>query len=352
MDAFYASVEQRDNPSYRGKPLAVGYGGKRGVVAAASYEARRYGVRSAMPSVTALRKCPRLIFVAPRFAFYRELSHQIMQIFLEYTDRVEPLSLDEAFLDVTENKKGLASATLIAKEIKAKIFGETHLTASAGVSYNKFLAKIASDYKKPDGLFVIQPHQASGFIEELPVERFWGVGKVTAARMKELGIHRGADLRRWTESDLVKCFGKAGSIYYHFARGVDNRPVEPERIRKSLGAEETFPEDLYRAEELSEALTRIADEVYRRAEKRDFFAKTLTLKIKYADFSIITRSKTADNEIRSEEQLIALAKELFQQVEDIPERKVRLLGLSLKNIPHEHRPIHNLPVQLTLRFRD
>ncbi len=174
MDAFYASVEQRDNPSYRGKPLAVGYGGKRGVVAAASYEARRYGVRSAMPSVTALRKCPRLIFVAPRFAFYRELSHQIMQIFLEYTDRVEPLSLDEAFLDVTVNKKGLASATLIAKEIKAKIFGETRLTASAGVSYNKFLAKIASDYKKPDGLFVIQPHQASRFIEELPVERFWG----------------------------------------------------------------------------------------------------------------------------------------------------------------------------------
>ncbi len=219
MDAFYASVEQRDNPSYRGKPLAVGYGGKRGVVAAASYEARRYGVRSAMSSVTALRKCPRLIFVAPRFAFYRELSDQIMQIFLEYTDRVEPLSLDEAFLDVTVNKKGLASATLIAKEIKAKIFGETRLTASAGVSYNKFLAKIASDYKKPDGLFVIQPHQASRFIEELPVERFWGVGKVTAARMKELGIHRGADLRRWTESDLVKCFGKAGSIYYHFARG-------------------------------------------------------------------------------------------------------------------------------------
>ncbi len=246
----------------------------------------------------------------------------------------------------------MASATLIAKEIKAKIFGETHLTASAGVSYNKFLAKIASDYKKPDGLFVIQPHQASGFIEELPVERFWGVGKVTAARMKELGIHRGADLKRWSEPDLVKQFGKAGSIYYHFARGVDNRPVEPERIRKSLGAEETFPEDLYRAEELSEALTRIADEVYRRAEKRDFFAKTLTLKIKYADFSIITRSKTADNEIRSEEQLIALAKELLQQVEDIAERRVRLLGLSLKNSTHEHPPARNLPVQLTLRFRD
>ena len=210
MDAFYASIEQRDNPELRGKPVAVGYGEKRGVVAAASYEARRYGVHSAMPSVTALRKCPHIIFVMPRFDVYRNVSNQIMQIFLEYTDKVEPLSLDEAFIDVTVNHRGLRSATMIAKEIKQKIFNHTCLTASAGVSYNKFLAKIASDYKKPDGLFVIEPDKAEDFIDQLPVSKFFGVGKVTGARMADLGIKTGFDLKQWTEVDLVREFGKAG----------------------------------------------------------------------------------------------------------------------------------------------
>ena len=242
MDAFYASIEQRDNPEYRGKPLAVGYGEKRGVVAAASYEARKYGVYSAMPS--ALRKCPNIIFAPPRFDVYRNVSNQIMQIFHEYTSLVEPLSLDEAFLDVSVNNKGTRSATLIAKEIKQKIYNRTHLTSSAGVSYNKFLAKIASDYRKPDGLFVIEPDKAEAFVEKLPIDKFFGVGKVTAKRMFELGIRTGYDLKQWSEIDLVREFGKAGISYWHFARGIDDREVESERVRKSLGAEVTFMDDL------------------------------------------------------------------------------------------------------------
>lgn len=352
MDAFYASIEQRDNPEYRNKPLAVGYGGKRGVVAAASYEARRYGVRSAMASVTALRKCPHLIFVMPRFHVYRSVSEQIMQIFLEYTDKVEPLSLDEAFLDVTENKREGRSATMIAKEIKQKIYIKTRLTSSAGVSYNKFLAKIASDHHKPDGLFVITPDNAEAFIEKLPIDRFFGVGKVTAQRMNELGIKNGYDLKQWSEMDLVQHFGKTGMAYFRFARGVDDREVEPERVRKSLGAEETFSEDMYEMMDLLRVLDEIAGEVHRRAEKRKFYGKTLTLKVKYADFTVITRSKTIDHYIQTYEELFELGKELLLLVDNIEKRKVRLMGLTLKNADSEPLILSSLPVQLSLEFKD
>lgn len=352
MDAFYASIEQRDNPEYREKPVAVGYGGKRGVVAAASYEARKYGVRSAMASVTALRKCPHLIFVLPRFDVYKSVSGQIMQIFYEYTDKVEPLSLDEAFLDVTSNKKGILSATQIAKEIKQKIYNHTHLNASAGVSYNKFLAKIASDYKKPNGLYVITPEKAEAFIEKLPIERFFGVGKVTAARMNELGIRTGMDLKRWAEIDLVQQFGKAGMMYFQFARGIDEREVESEHVRKSLGAEETFSEDLFEMVDLLSALDQLAREVHRRAEKRNFLAKTITLKIKYADFDVITRSKTVDYYFKKYEQLFDLGKELLFSVENIEERKIRLMGLTLKNAQTEIHSPKNQPVQLAFDFKE
>lgn len=352
MDAFYASIEQRDNPEFRGKPVAVGYGEKRGVVAAASYEARKYGVHSAMPSVTALRKCLHIIFVMPRFDVYRSVSNQIMQIFLEYTDKVEPLSLDEAFLDVTVNHKGIRSATLIAREIKQKIFNRTRLTASAGVSYNKFLAKIASDYKKPDGLFVIEPEKAEAFVEKLPTDKFFGVGKVTAARMAELGIRTGYDLKQWSEIDLVREFGKAGIAYYHFARGEDDREVESERVRKSLGAEETFSEDLGEVVDMLGALDQITREVCRRAEKRKFLAKTLTLKIKYADFTIITRSKTVNYYIKTYRELFELGTELLLQVNNLEEKKIRLMGLTLKNADAEpvHPPADGF--QLSLDFKD
>ena len=352
MDAFYASIEQRDNPEYREKPLAVGYGEKRGVVAAASYEARRYGVRSAMASVTALRKCPHLIFVMPRFDVYKSVSNQVMQIFREYTDKVEPLSLDEAFLDVTENKKEVEIATQIAKEIKQKIHQQTRLTASAGVSYNKFLAKIASDYNKPNGLYVITPEKSERFIEKLAIEKFFGVGKVTAHRMHELGIKNGFDLKKHTEMELIHHFGKAGSMYYQFAHGIDEREVESEYVRKSLGAEETFAEDLYEMVDLLRALDEIAREVHRRADKRSFLAKTLTLKIKYADFTVITRSKTVDYYLRTYDHLFDLGKELLLQVDDIEERKIRLMGLTLKNAESDLLILANQPVQLTLEFKD
>jgi DNA polymerase-4 len=352
MDAFYASIEQRDNPEYRGKPVAVGYGEKRGVVAAASYEARKYGVHSAMPSVTALRKCPHLIFTPPRFEVYRSVSNQIMQIFQEYTSMVEPLSLDEAFLDVTVNNKGSRSATLIAKEIKQKIFNRTHLTASAGVSYNKFLAKIASDYQKPDGIFVIEPHKAETFVDKLPVNKFFGVGKVTAKRMEELGIKTGYDLKQWTELDLAREFGKAGISYYNFARGIDNREVESERVRKSLGAEVTFLDDLDEIVDILGALDQIAHEVQRRSEKRKFMAKTVTLKVKYSDFTIITRSKTSNNFVNSYEKLFEIGKELLLQVEDLEEKKIRLMGLTLKKSDADLNLLLSEGIQLKLDFED
>ena len=350
MDAFYASVEQRDNPAYRGKAIAVGYGGKRGVVATASYEARKYGVHSAMPSVTAKRKCPHIIFVMPRFEVYKSVSAQIRQIFLEYTDKVEPLSLDEAFLDVTENHKNMSSATFIAQDIKQKIFEQTGLTASAGVSNCKFLAKIASDYNKPDGLYVITPDKAADFIAQLHIEKFFGVGKVTARKMHELGIHTGADLVKWDEKDLRRAFGKAGSDYYMFARGIDNREVVNDRIRKSLGAEQTFSNDLHIDTDLWHELEEIAHEVAARAEKRLFAAKTLVLKVKYADFTIVSRSKTMRENIKGYDQILTIGKELLSLIPDIETRKIRLIGLTLKTNDGDALLHSNIPLQLSIDF--
>ncbi len=345
MDAFYASIEQRDNEAYRGKALAVGYSGPRGVVAAASYEARRYGVRSAMSSQVALRKCPHLIFVDSRFDVYRAVSRQIMDIFYEYTDLVEPLSLDEAFLDVTENHKNIPSATMIAKEIRQRIYDETGLTASAGVSYNKFLAKIASDHNKPNGLFIIKPKDAERFIESLSVEQFFGVGKVTAKRMHQLGIKTGLDLKRRSEQELISYFGKAGHIYEN-VRGIDNRAVESHRERKSIGAETTFEMDFDSYEDLSIQLDAIAKEVIDRILKKGFKGRTITLKIKYATFKNVTRSRTLPIHVVDFETLYSVGIELLREVDISP--KVRLIGLSVKN-PDEI-PDDSLPIQLSIDF--
>ena len=329
MDAFFASVEQRDNPDYRGKPLAVGYAGARGVVAAASYEARLYGVRSAMASGTALRKCPQLIFVLPRFDVYKSVSRQIMEIFHEYTDLVEPLSLDEAFLDVTENFKQMASATQIAQEIKQKITDTVGLTASAGVSFNKFLAKIASDYKKPNGLFVVRPDEAERFVETLVVEQFYGVGKVTAERMHQLGIKTGADLKQWSEQNLVANFGKAGHVYYQNARAIDDRPVEWQRVRKSVSSETTFVNDMDTYEDLFPELEKVTREVTEYIGKKQFKGRTVSLKIKYADFKIISRSKTFPVYISDYDTLLNAGSELLRLIDLTP--KVRLIGIGIKN---------------------
>lgn len=350
MDAFYASVEQRDNPSLLGKPVAVGSGAKRGVVAAASYEARKFGVHSAMPSSIAKRKCPQLIFVLPRFEVYKAVSLQIRQIFLEYTDKVEPLSLDEAFLDVTKNRKDISSATVIAKEIKKKILEQTQLTASAGVSYNKFLAKIASDHNKPNGLFIIPPEKGERFVEQLSIERFFGVGKVTAQKMHDLGIYTGADLKKWSEKDLKNAFGKAGSEYYLYARGIDHREVINHRTRKSLGAEHTFQEDLCETDDLLYELTHIAKEVDARAMKHYFSSKTLTLKVKYTDFTIISRSKTVNEPIRGYETILELGKELLMHVPDIETKKIRLMGLTLKSSEPETPFSSGFSLQLSFDF--
>ncbi len=338
MDAFYASIEQRDNPEYRGKPLAVGYSGDRGVVAAASYEARKYGVRSAMPSKTALKKCPHLIFAPARFDVYKSVSQQIMNIFHDYTPLVEPLSLDEAFLDVTQNYRNMPSATLIAKEIKQRIKTETGLTASAGISVNKFLAKIASDYKKPDGLFVVKPNEVEAFVESLAIEKFFGVGKVTAEKMHGLGISTGADLKKLSEQTLVRHFGKVGHNYYLYARGIDEREVNPDRIRKSMGAENTFFTDINSADELEQELRNIAEEVWQRISRRHFFGRTLTLKVKYADFEQITRSKTALHQITDFDEFWQVACELLEQV-DLSQKKVRLIGLTKSNSIDESSPL-------------
>lgn len=349
MDAFYASIEQRDNPELRGKPLAVGYAESRGVVAAASYEARKYGVRSAMPSTTAKRKCPHLIFVPARFDIYKEVSRQIMDIFLDYTDLVEPLSLDEAFLDVTQNHKGIPSATIIAQEIKDRIKQATGLTASAGISFNKFLAKIASDYDKPDGLFVIVPKDAESFVEKLEIERFFGVGKVTAEKMHSLGIHTGADLKSFSEDYLKHHFGKAGHIYYRNARAIDDREVTPDRIRKSIGAENTFETDLETSTRLTLELYQIARRVWERMEAKSFFGRTLTVKIKYLDFEIITRSRTLNNYIDHFDLLWQTAKDILAQV-DTSEKKVRLMGIYISNTEEDRK--NDGPIQLELEFKD
>lgn len=352
MDAFYASIEQRDNPKLKGKPVAVGHGGKRGVVAAASYEARRYGVRSAMSSVKAKLKCPSLIFVPPHAEAYRSVSEQIMNIFRDYTDLVEPLSLDEAFLDVTQNKKKMQSATLIAKEIKQKIKEKTALTASAGISFNKFLAKIASDYDKPDGLYLIPPQKAERFIEKLPIEKFFGVGKVTAKKMKQLGIKTGHDLKQWNKPELVRHFGKTGKAYYSFAHGIDNREVQPIRIRKSLSVEKTFYEDLYHPVDLKNVLQSLAKELQYRTKKKQFLARTLTLKVKYTDFKIITRSNTTEHVINSYNDIFSIANTLLSQVEKGRNRKIRLVGITLKKTNAERILPPTLPIQLRIDFHE
>jgi len=334
MDAFYASVEQRDNPDLRGKPVAVGYGEARGVVAAASYEARKYGVRSAMPSLTAKNKCPGLIFVPPRFDVYHEVSRQIHEIFREYTDLVEPLSLDEAFLDVTVNHKNNPSAGLIAKEIQQKIFEKTGLTASAGVSINKFLAKIASEYKKPNGFFVIPPDKAETFVENLKIEQFFGVGKVTAQKMHDHYIFTGLDLKQRTENELVHLFGKAGHDFYLHARGIDNREVQSNRIIKSISNETTFLQDKNNRILLTVELYHLAREVFERIEAEDFHGKTITIKIKYADFKIITRSKTLPQKITAFGQFWHIAREMMKQI-DLSGWPVRLIGFGISNAEDE-----------------
>src|SRR6201986_3764351 len=292
MDAFYASVEQRDNPELRGKPVPVGGARERGVVAAASYEARKFGVRSAMPSISAKRRCPDLIFVKPRFEAYRAVSHQIRAIFADYTDLVEPLSLDEAYLDVSEDRHCLGSARAIAQDIRRRIREETGLTASAGVSYCKFIAKLASDYRKPDGLTVITPERGPEFVASLPVARFHGVGPVTAKKMEKLGIFTGADLREWTLPALEAKFGSSGSWYHRICRGIDEREVKPDRPYKSVSAERTFDEDLIDPERLAAELERIAGYAWERIKRAEVAGRTVTLKVKYGDFTIITRSRS------------------------------------------------------------
>lgn len=335
MDAFYASIEQRDNPALRGKPVAVGGAAKRGVVAAASYEARKYGIHSAMPSKTALRKCPHIIFVKPRFDVYKSISNEIREVFLEYTGLVEPLSLDEAYLDVTENKINMPSATIIAKEIKKKIKSKTKLTASAGVSYNKFLAKIASDYDKPDGLYLITPGKAEKFLEELPVEKFHGIGKKTAERLHKLRIKSGKDLKLFDKYKLIKLFGKHGIFYYDIVRGIDEREVNPSRIRKSVGAENTFSEDLVEIEDIKSRLHEIAERLYSRVNKYKLYGKTITVKIKFHDFEIITRSKTVNSGIKTLPDITMHSEELLMN-EDLKGKAIRLLGISISNFPNQN----------------
>jgi len=330
MDAFYASVEQRDNPELRGRPLAVGHAGERGVVAAASYEARRFGVRSAMASRTALKRCPQLIFTPARFEVYKEVSAQIHEIFHDYTDLVEPLSLDEAYLDVTENKIGMPSGTIIAQQIRGRIREATGLTASAGVSVNKFLAKVASDYRKPDGLFVITDREAEGFAEGLRIEQFWGVGPATAEKMHALGIHTGAQLKAHSEDFLVRRFGKFGHELYRFARGEDERPVVPDRVRKSIGAEQTYAHDVADPAELEQKLRDVADEVWRRVSKHEFWGRTVTLKVKFADFTQITRSRTPGGFVAEFGTFWAASRELLSAL-DCGGKRVRLMGLSMGN---------------------
>jgi DNA polymerase-4 len=334
MDAFYASVEQRDNPELRGQPVAVGGSRERGVVAAASYEARKFGVHSAMPSITAKRKCPDLIFVKPRFDAYKAISLQIRDIFAEYTPIIEPLSLDEAYLDVTENLKGIVSATQIAEEIRAKIRAETELTASAGVSYNKFLAKLASDHRKPDGIFVITPKMGPSFVETLPVRKFHGVGPATARKMASLGIETGLDLQGQTLEFLQQYFGKAGSYYYWATRGVDERPVRADRIRKSVGAENTFPVDFFTYEAARDALREIIDKVWSYCEGSGTRGRTVTLKVKFANFQIITRSRTGPVPVRTRGELEELGNALLEPLFPVA-RGIRLLGISMSSLSAE-----------------
>jgi DNA polymerase-4 len=332
MDAFYASVEQRDFPDYRGKPIAVGGSpeGRGGVVATASYEARKFGVRSAMPSKRALVLCPEIIFIRPRFEVYKTVSQQVRGIFQRYTDLIEPLSLDEAFLDVSRDKQGIGSAIHIAKQIKGSIKEELGLTASAGVSVNKFAAKIASAMQKPDGLTFIGPSKLESFVEQLAVEKFFGVGKVTAGKMKSLGLNTGADIKKLSEAELVQHFGKAGMFYYQIVRGIDDRPVEADQETKSIGAEDTFHEDLTMHEDLFRELNKIAIVVERRLREHKLRGRTLTLKIKYSDFKQITRSRSFPESFDDLEKITGVAKELLDSTYS-EGQKIRLLGITISN---------------------
>ena len=331
MDAFFASVEQLDNPELRGKPVAVGGSGERSVVAAASYEARKFGVRSAMPSVIARRLCPDLIFVKHNFDRYNEVSSIVFGIFKEYTDIIEPLSIDEAFLDVTNDKKLIGSATVIAKRIRNEIKQKTGITASAGISVNKFLAKIASDINKPDGLFLIKPDEAQKFIDNLPVEKFYGIGKVTALKMHKLGIHKGSDLKNWDRVSLVRNFGKAGLFFYDIVRGIDDRPVEPDQERKSIGTELTYEKDLTTSFEIIAELYKVEKELMERLEHSETTGRTITLKVKFSDFRQITRSKTLQNYIRDFRTLHKEVSSLRKSMK-LENCRIRLLGVSITNL--------------------
>jgi len=333
MDAFYASVEQRDDPALRGKPVAVG-GQHRGVVMAASYEARKFGVRSAMPSVTAKRRCPEIIFVKGRFDIYRAVSQQIRAIFLDYTDLVEPLSLDEAYLDVTEDRLGLGSARAIAEDIRRRIRQQTQLTASAGVSYCKFIAKLASDHRKPDGLCVITPEKGPEFVASLPVARFHGVGPVTAKKMERLGIHTGADLRDWSLPALQAKFGSSADWYWRIARGIDEREVKPDRPYKSVSAERTFDEDLSDPDRLAAELERIAGYAWDRVKRAEVSGRTVTLKVKYGDFTLITRSKSFAAPVPDLESFRSAGQALLAALHPLS-KGIRLLGLGLHNLSEE-----------------
>jgi len=334
MDAFFASVEQRDHPQLRGKPVAVGGNGKRGVIAAASYEARKYGVRSAMPSARASKLCPHLIFVKHRFEAYREVSDQIREIFSEYTDMIEPLSLDEAFLDVTENKLGLKSAINIANQIRRKIEERTQLTASAGVSINKFLAKIASDVNKPNGITVILPDQVDDFLEQLDIDKFFGVGKATSAKMKAMGIFSGADLKGYTLVELAERFGKFGRYLYHVVRGEDNRPVKANRIRKSISKETTYSDNLMTIDDIRDAISKLSEQLYASSHKRNILGRTINLKLRFADFETITRSKTISHFTHEVDIVRNLCMEMITDI-GLDDRGIRLLGVGLSNLNTE-----------------
>lgn len=334
MDAFYASVEQRDNPDLRGKPVAVGGSSLRGVVAAASYEARRFGVRSAMPSVTAKRLCPDLIFVKHRFDVYRAVSAQIRDIFADYTPLVEPLSLDEAYLDVTDHLWPGQTATQVAREIRSRIRETTGLTASAGVSYNKFLAKLASDQNKPDGLCVITPDRGPEFVLALPVGKFHGIGPATVRKMHAMGIETGADLRAQELEFLKRRFGKSGQYYWNISRGIDHRQVRPDRIRKSVGAENTYFTDLMTLDEVAEALAALADKVWRHVSRHDLHGRTVTLKVKFSDFHQVTRARTLPRPVSGEAEMLAVARELAETVLPDP-RGARLLGITLSGFERD-----------------
>lgn len=342
MDAFFASVEQRDNPELRGKPIAVGFDGPRGVVSTASYEARPYGVHSAMSMAQAKRRCPQLIVVPTHFEKYKEVSQQIHAVFHEYTDLVEPISLDEAFLDVTDNKKGIELAVDIAKEIKQKILERTSLTASAGISFNKLLAKIASDMRKPNGIFTVHPDRALDFIGSLPVEKLWGVGPKTADRMHEMGVFTGAQLRRISFEHLVQVFGKMGRVYYDFSRGIDNRPVVVAYERKSVGCERTFLEDLHIDTKIIIELYHIVLELVERIERKDFRGRTLTLKLKWDATTQITRSLTQEKVLRTKDDILPLAKRLLKDTE-YHDRPIRLMGLSVSSPETNDKEGQNRP---------